>query len=93
MFISALLKWPSVENSGRQLLSVRVCVLLFRGRGIGVTGHTGSKKVLIVQQEEEPSRAAPYSAKFRAGWEGVLYTHTHTHKLKNTLVECDNSFL
>lgn len=46
--------------------TIRVCVLLFRARGIVLTGRTGSKKAVIVQQEEEPSGAASYSAQFGA---------------------------
>lgn len=47
---------------------VCVCVCVaFLGSGIRVTGHTGPKQVLIVLQEEEPGRAAPYSANFGVG--------------------------
>lgn len=49
-------------------MCVSVGALLFWGRGIGVSGHTRPKQVLIVRQEEEPSLE----------WEGAVRAHAHT---------------
>lgn len=83
--LSLLFKSPSVPNSWSQTgpgsLSLCVCEFIcvaFLGSGIRVTGYTGSKQVLIVRKEEEPSRTAPHSAKFES-WRGVgvhLCLHT-----------------
>lgn len=42
-----------------------MCVCVF-GFFFGLTGPTGSKRVVIVWREEEPSGAASYSAQFGA---------------------------